>query len=199
VPHPGAARQPGSPLTPVPAAAATRIRANPWRPFVPGPLPGTAVAVRCWPGLVYDRFSYAGVFAGGGLAGYCMAGLTRAWTGADFGWLAVPGDARVLPEHRGRGWIDVTLEKLAEVVPRSVAPGLFIIKEGGSHHRQGRPCDRADGPPPGGAAAGARRGVPVADDHQPRGQGRRPPRPAGIAQRREQRPPQPATARSERE
>ena len=260
-----------------------------------------------WPELVYDRFFYVGVFAGGDLVGYCMAGLTRAWTGEDLGWLAVLGDARVLPEHRGLGWIDVALEKLAEVVPRSVTLGLFIIKEGnraadhlrsrfrlegydvhpagrltvqnlllmrrrrrvpgvavttatpadldslvrflagtvvrsalrprhvtpgageldpaagtrvgahlprttrrgdrrrprrlghgrlprdagrlvlgGSHHRQGRPCGRADGPARGGAAAGARRGVPVADDHQPGGQGQRPPRPAGAAQRREQ-------------
>ncbi len=83
-----------------------------------------------WPGLVYDRFFYVGVFAGGDLVGYCMAGLTRAWTGRDLGWVAVLGDARVLPEHRGLGWIDVALEKLAEVVPRSVALGLFIIKEG---------------------------------------------------------------------
>jgi len=81
-----------------------------------------------WPELVYDRFFYVGVFAGGDLVGYCMAGLTRAWTGGDLGWLAVLGDARVLPEHRGLGWIDVALEKLAEVVPRSVALGLFIIK-----------------------------------------------------------------------
>ena len=83
-----------------------------------------------WPGLVYDRFFYVGVFAGGDLVGYCMAGLTRAWTGRDLGWLAVLGDARVLPEHRGLGWIDVALEKLAGVVPGSVALGLFIIKEG---------------------------------------------------------------------
>ena len=83
-----------------------------------------------WPELVYDRFFYVGVFSGGELVGYCMVGLTRAWTGGDFGWLAVLGDARVLPEHRGLGWIDVALEKLAGVVPRSVALGLFIIKEG---------------------------------------------------------------------
>ena len=83
-----------------------------------------------WPELVYDRFFYVGVFAGGDLVGYCMAGLTRAWTGRDPGWLAVLGDARVLPEHRGLGWIDVALETLAEVVPRSVTLGLFIIKEG---------------------------------------------------------------------
>ena len=83
-----------------------------------------------WPELVYDRFFYVGVFAGGDLVGYCMAGLTRAWTGRDLGWLAVVGDARVLPEHRGLGWIDVALEKLAGVVPCSVALGLFIIKEG---------------------------------------------------------------------
>ncbi len=83
-----------------------------------------------WPELVYDRFFYVGVFAGGDLVGYCMVGLTRAWTGRDFGWLAVLGDARVLPEHRGLGWIDVALEELAGVVPRSVALGLFIIKEG---------------------------------------------------------------------
>ena len=83
-----------------------------------------------WPELVYDRFFYVGVFSGGELVGYCMAGLTRAWTGGDFGWLAVLGDARVLPKHRGLGWIDVALEELAGVVPRSVALGLFIIKEG---------------------------------------------------------------------
>ena len=83
-----------------------------------------------WPELVYDRFFYVGVFAGGDLVGYCMVGLTRAWTGRDLGWLAVLGDARVLPEHRGLGWIDVALETLAGVVPRSVALGLFIIKEG---------------------------------------------------------------------
>ena len=83
-----------------------------------------------WPELVYDRFFYVGVFAGGDLVGYCMAGLTRAWTGRDLGWLAVLGDARVLPEHRGLGWIDVALEKLAGVVPGSVTLGLFIIKEG---------------------------------------------------------------------
>jgi hypothetical protein len=59
-----------------------------------------------------------------------MAGLTRAWTGRDLGWLAVLGDARILPEHRGLGWIDVALEKLAGVVPRSVALGLFISNEG---------------------------------------------------------------------
>ena len=83
-----------------------------------------------WPELVYDRFFYVGVFADGDLVGYCMAGLTRAWTGRDLGWLAVVGDARVLPEHRGLGWIGVALEKLAGVVPRSVTLGLFIIKEG---------------------------------------------------------------------
>jgi hypothetical protein len=83
-----------------------------------------------WPELVYDRFFYVGVFADGDLVGYCMAGLTRAWTGGNLGWLAVLGDARVLPEHRGRGWIDVALEKLAAVAPRSVALGLFIINEG---------------------------------------------------------------------
>jgi hypothetical protein len=83
-----------------------------------------------WPELVYDRFIYVGVFAGGSLVGYCMAGLTRAWTGRGLGRLAVLGDARVLPEHRGLGWIDVALEKLAEVVPRSVTHGLFIINEG---------------------------------------------------------------------
>jgi Acetyltransferase (GNAT) domain len=83
-----------------------------------------------WPELVYDRFFYVGIFAGDDLVGYCMAGLTRAWTGRDLGWLAVLGDARVLPEHRGLGWIDVALEKLAEVVPRPVALGLFIINEG---------------------------------------------------------------------
>lgn len=83
-----------------------------------------------WPGLVYGRFFYVGIFAGGDLSGYCMAGLTRAWTGQDLGWLAVLGDARILPEHRGLGWIDVALEKLAQVVPRSVALGLFIINEG---------------------------------------------------------------------
>ena len=63
-----------------------------------------------WPELVYDRFFYVGVFAGGDLVGYCMVGLTRAWTGRDLGWLAVLGDARVLPEHRGLGWIDVAPE-----------------------------------------------------------------------------------------
>lgn len=83
-----------------------------------------------WPELVYDRFIYVGVFAGRDLVGYCMTGLTRAWTGRNLGWLAVLGDARVLPGHRGLGWIDVALEKLAEVVPRSVALGLFIINEG---------------------------------------------------------------------
>ena len=83
-----------------------------------------------WPGLVYDEFFYVGAFAGGDLVGYCMAGLTRAWTGRELGWLAVLGDARVLPGHRGLGWIDVALEKLAEVVPRSVTLGLFIINEG---------------------------------------------------------------------
>jgi hypothetical protein len=83
-----------------------------------------------WPELVYDRFFYVGVFAGSDLVGYCMAGLTRAWTGRGLGWLAVLGDARVLPEHRGLGWIDVALEMLGEVVPRSVALGLFIINEG---------------------------------------------------------------------
>ena len=71
-----------------------------------------------------------GVFSGGDLVGYCMAGLTRAWTGRDLGWLAVLGDARVLPEHRGLRWIGIALEKLAGVVPRSVALGLLIIKEG---------------------------------------------------------------------
>ena len=83
-----------------------------------------------WPELVYDRFFYVGVFADGSLVGYSMAGLTRAWTGQGTGWLAVLGDARVLPEHRGLGWIDAALEKLAEVVPRSVTLGLFIINEG---------------------------------------------------------------------
>jgi hypothetical protein len=39
-----------------------------------------------WPGLVYDRFFYVGVFSDGDLVGYCMAGLTRAWTGGDLGW-----------------------------------------------------------------------------------------------------------------
>ncbi len=59
-----------------------------------------------------------------------MAGLTRAWTGGGLGWAAVLGDARMLPEHRGLGWIDVALETLAGLVPRSVTLGLFIVKEG---------------------------------------------------------------------
>src|ERR1019366_1674535 len=80
-----------------------------------------------------------------------MVGLTRAGTGEDLGWLAVLGDARVLPEHRGLGWIDVALEKLAEVVPRSVTLGLFIIKEGNraADHLRSR-LRRASGRPPDG-------------------------------------------------
>ena len=110
-----------------------------------------------WPGLVYDRFFYVGIFAGGDLVGYCMAGLTRAWTGRDLGWLAVLGDARVLPEHRGLGWIDVALEKLAEVVP--LLGGARPV-----HHQGGQPgrgprqeplpaegIRRASGRPPDGA------------------------------------------------
>src|SRR5512142_766386 len=65
--------------------------------------------------------------------------------GRDFGWLAVLGDARVLPEHRGLGWIDVALEKLAGVVPRSVALGLLIIKEGNRAADQVRSRFRLEG------------------------------------------------------
>ena len=83
-----------------------------------------------WPSLVYERFFYAGVFHDDRLVGYCMVGLVRAWTGQEFGWLAVLGDARMLPEHRGLGWIEEALALLADVVPGDVRYGVFIIKEG---------------------------------------------------------------------
>lgn len=83
-----------------------------------------------WPSSVYERFFYAGVFHNDRLVGYCMVGLLRAWTGQEFGWLAVLGDARMLPEHRGLGWIEQALALLADVVPRNVHHGVFIIKEG---------------------------------------------------------------------
>ena len=83
-----------------------------------------------WPSSVYERFFYAGVFHDDRLVGYCMVGLLRAWTGDEFGWLAVLGDARMLPEHRGLGWIEEALALLADVVPGNVHHGVFIIKEG---------------------------------------------------------------------
>ena len=126
-----------------------------------------------WPELVYDRFFYVGVFAGGDLVGYCMAGLTRAWTGRDLGWLAVLGDARVLPEHRGLGWIDVALEKLAgggarlggarPVHHQGGQPGRGPRQEplpaGGVRRASGRPPDGAEPAPdaPEATRAGGRR------------------------------------------
>jgi len=83
-----------------------------------------------WPSSVYERFFYAGIFHDDRLVGYCMVGLIRAWTGDEFGWLAVLGDARMLPEHRGLGWIEEALALLADVVPGNVHHGVFIIKEG---------------------------------------------------------------------
>jgi hypothetical protein len=83
-----------------------------------------------WPSLVYERFLYAGIFHDDQLVGYCMVGLLRAWTGQEFEWLAVLGDARMLPEHRGLGWIEEALALLADVVPGKVRYGMFIIKEG---------------------------------------------------------------------
>lgn len=83
-----------------------------------------------WPSLVYERFYYAGLFVSDRLAGYLMVGLVRSWTGTEFGWLGVLGDARILPEHRGRGLIGRALLLLSEVVPHDVQRGVFIIKEG---------------------------------------------------------------------
>jgi hypothetical protein len=63
-----------------------------------------------WPGLVYDRFFYVGVFAGDDLVGYCMAGLTRAWTGRDLGWLAVrTGDPEPPEESLSNPYLDLSI------------------------------------------------------------------------------------------
>ena len=83
-----------------------------------------------WPALVYERSYYVGLYAGDRLVGYLMVGLVRAWTGQEYGWLGVLGDARILPEHRGQGGIGRALALLADVVPHDVMRGLFIIKEG---------------------------------------------------------------------
>lgn len=83
-----------------------------------------------WPSLVYDRFWYAGVFAGDRLVGYCLVGLVQVWTGRGHDWLAVLGDARMLPEYRGAGGMTKALELLAGMVPGEVGQGVFIIKEG---------------------------------------------------------------------
>ncbi len=83
-----------------------------------------------WPSLVYERFYYAGLFVSDRLVGYLMVGLVRVWTGTEFGWLGVLGDARILPEHRGRGLIEKALLLLSDVVPHDVQRGVFIIKEG---------------------------------------------------------------------
>ena len=83
-----------------------------------------------WPSLVYERFYYAGLFVSDRLVGYLMVGLVRAWTGEEFGWLGVLGDARILPQHRGRGLLGKALLVLSDVVPHDVLRGVFIIKEG---------------------------------------------------------------------
>lgn len=83
-----------------------------------------------WPSLVYERFYYAGLFVSDRLVGYLMVGLVRAWTGDEFGRLGVLGDARILPEHRGRELLGKALVLLSDVVPHDVLRGVFIIKEG---------------------------------------------------------------------
>jgi hypothetical protein len=83
-----------------------------------------------WPDLIYETYRYLGIERGGRLVGYCMAGVTEGWTGRGFGRYCYAGDARVLPEVRGKRLAEKALRQVATLLPSDVEIGFGLVKEG---------------------------------------------------------------------
>jgi len=84
----------------------------------------------CWPDLLYDQYKYIGAFCDNELVGYLMLGLFTGWTGEQFGPCAYLGDARVLPEFRGRSLAEQMMNAMEVHVPSETQLGLALVKKG---------------------------------------------------------------------
>lgn len=83
-----------------------------------------------WPDLVFDRYKYVGIFDGRELVGYIMIGFRSGWTGTAWGSICYFGDARLLPEYRGRGLMQGAAHHLETLIPDETAVGFCLIKHG---------------------------------------------------------------------
>jgi hypothetical protein len=82
-----------------------------------------------WPNAVFDR-GY--VYGGGFLEGRLVAHALFGWASGQLPWgdtFAWTGDARVLPEARGSGFLAAAARAAAEVMPSS-GVGLALVKRG---------------------------------------------------------------------
>lgn len=81
-----------------------------------------------WPNAVLDGYVYVGGFRGPDLVAYAMFGTVRGqlpW-GGEFSW---SGDARVLPEARGTGFLAAAARLVVGSTPDS-GVGLALVKQG---------------------------------------------------------------------
>ena len=83
-----------------------------------------------WPRTVFDAYSYAGIFVGAELAGYCMVGFRKAWTGAEWGPAFYFGDARLRPRFRGGRLSEHAMTWLAENSLQGAQLGFCAVKLG---------------------------------------------------------------------
>lgn len=83
-----------------------------------------------WPDAVFDRYRYVGAFDGGTLVGSGLLGGRDGWTGEAVRPWFYAGDARVHPDHRGRGIIASIAAALEADLWAEVDHGVGIVKRG---------------------------------------------------------------------